>query len=253
MIMQAIRHEHPRPRPAVHARPSTGSRAIPGVGMLTNKIGVVPAHPANAQRLLARRGRLALVFPEGQKGIAQALLAALPAAPLRARRLRAHRDARRRADRARSPWSAPRTPCRSSPTCRCSQRLTGLIYFPVNHAFPHFGLAAGADVPAGQVQDPLPRADRPVRATGPTTRRTCRWSRASPRTSGRASRRRSTRSWLRVRPCGSVRVPPRGMTAGREDDAVAGLRWWPLRLGCSSALRRGRLQERARARRRRST
>ena len=23
------------------------------------------------------------------------------------------------------------------------QRLTGLIYFPVNHAFPHFGLAAG--------------------------------------------------------------------------------------------------------------
>jgi hypothetical protein len=22
------------------------------------------------------------------------------------------------------------------------QRLTGLIYFPVNHAFPHFGLAA---------------------------------------------------------------------------------------------------------------
>ena len=23
------------------------------------------------------------------------------------------------------------------------QRLTGLIYFPVNHAFPHFGAAAG--------------------------------------------------------------------------------------------------------------
>ena len=23
------------------------------------------------------------------------------------------------------------------------QRLTGLIYFPVNHAFPHFGVAAG--------------------------------------------------------------------------------------------------------------
>ena len=43
------------------------------------------------------------------------------------------------------------------------QRLTGLIYFPVNHAFPHFGLAAGADVPAREVQDPLPRADRPVR------------------------------------------------------------------------------------------
>jgi 1-acyl-sn-glycerol-3-phosphate acyltransferase len=24
------------------------------------------------------------------------------------------------------------------------QRLTGLIYFPVNHVFPHFGFAAGA-------------------------------------------------------------------------------------------------------------
>jgi hypothetical protein len=24
------------------------------------------------------------------------------------------------------------------------QRLTGLIYFPINHAFPHFGLAAAA-------------------------------------------------------------------------------------------------------------
>jgi hypothetical protein len=23
------------------------------------------------------------------------------------------------------------------------QRITGLIYFPINHAFPHFGLAAG--------------------------------------------------------------------------------------------------------------
>jgi hypothetical protein len=29
------------------------------------------------------------------------------------------------------------------------QRLTGLIYFPVNHAFPHFGLAAaGMYLPA---------------------------------------------------------------------------------------------------------
>jgi hypothetical protein len=24
------------------------------------------------------------------------------------------------------------------------ERLTGLIYFPINHAFPHFGLLAGA-------------------------------------------------------------------------------------------------------------
>ena len=26
---------------------------------------------------------------------------------------------------------------------RFLQRLSGLIYFPLNHAFPHFGLAAG--------------------------------------------------------------------------------------------------------------
>lgn len=26
---------------------------------------------------------------------------------------------------------------------RALERLTGLIYFPLNHAFPHFGLAAG--------------------------------------------------------------------------------------------------------------
>jgi hypothetical protein len=27
---------------------------------------------------------------------------------------------------------------------RMAQRISGLIYFPLNHAFPHFGLAAGA-------------------------------------------------------------------------------------------------------------
>ena len=77
-------------------------KGYPGVGMLANKIGLVAAHPANAQRLLRDEGRLVLVFPEGQKGTPQAVLAALPAAPLRPRRLRPHGDARRRADRARS-------------------------------------------------------------------------------------------------------------------------------------------------------
>ena len=46
---------------------------------------------------------------------------------------------------------------------RPMQRLSGLIYFPLNHAFPHFGLRRRADVHAGEVQDPLPRADRHVR------------------------------------------------------------------------------------------
>ena len=90
------------------------------------------------------------------------------------------------------------------------QRLTGLIYFPINHAFPHFGLAAGADVPAGQVPDPLPRADRHValRARG---RRRHRARRAgSPSGSGCASRRSWTTSYWRANPSGSVKFPAWG-------------------------------------------
>src|SRR3954462_13523048 len=43
-------------------------KGYPGVWMITNKIGLVAAHPANATRLLRDEGKLALVFPEGQKG-----------------------------------------------------------------------------------------------------------------------------------------------------------------------------------------
>ena len=61
------------------------------------------------------------------------------------------------------------------------QRLTGLIYFPINHAFPHFGLAAGLMYLPAKFPDPLPRAGRPVAATGRTTRTTSRSSAASAR------------------------------------------------------------------------
>ncbi|MEA2331968.1 MAG: hypothetical protein QOH58_2106, partial [Thermoleophilaceae bacterium] len=67
MIMQALRHEHPSPRP-LYMLAEHWFKGYPGVGLLTNKMGVVPAHPANAQRLLADEQRLALVFPEGMKG-----------------------------------------------------------------------------------------------------------------------------------------------------------------------------------------
>src|SRR4029077_10616250 len=67
MIMQAIRNEHPDPRP-IYMLGEDWFKGYPGVGMLANKIGLVTAHPANAQRLLCDEGRLALVFPEGQKG-----------------------------------------------------------------------------------------------------------------------------------------------------------------------------------------
>src|SRR4051812_49786024 len=66
MIMQAIRNEHPTPRP-LYMLGENWFKAYPGVGLLTNKIGLVAAHPANATRLLRDEGRLVMVFPEGVK------------------------------------------------------------------------------------------------------------------------------------------------------------------------------------------
>jgi 1-acyl-sn-glycerol-3-phosphate acyltransferase len=141
MIMQAIRHEHPRPRP-VYMLGENWFKGYPGVGMLANKIGLVGAHPANAQRLLRDEQRLVLVFPEGQKG---------------SRKLYWQRYRLRRFGRGGFVRTAMRAGVPIVPTAVMGaeeampifahvpllQRLTGLIYFPINHAFPHFGLAAG--------------------------------------------------------------------------------------------------------------
>jgi 1-acyl-sn-glycerol-3-phosphate acyltransferase len=116
-------------------------KGYPGVGLLTNKMGVVPAHPANAQRLLCDEQRLALVFPEGMKG---------------SRKLYWQRYKLRRFGRGGFVRTAMRAGVPIVPIAVVGaedampifahlplmQRLTGLIYFPVNHAFPHFGLAA---------------------------------------------------------------------------------------------------------------
>ncbi len=140
MIMQAIRHEHPAPRP-LYVLAEHWFKGYPGVSMLTNKIGVVPAHPANAQRLLSDERRLALVFPEGQKAT---------------RKLYWQRYKLRRFGRGGFVRTAMRAGVPIVPVAVVGaedampifahvpllQRLTGLIYFPVNHAFPHFGLAA---------------------------------------------------------------------------------------------------------------
>jgi 1-acyl-sn-glycerol-3-phosphate acyltransferase len=140
MIMQAIRHEHSRPRP-VYMLGEHWFKGYPGVGMLTNKIGLVAAHPANAQRLLHDEGQLALVFPEGQKG---------------SRKLYWQRYRLRRFGRGGFVRTAIRAGVPIVPVAVVGaeeampifahvpllQRLTGLIYFPINHAFPHFGLAA---------------------------------------------------------------------------------------------------------------
>jgi 1-acyl-sn-glycerol-3-phosphate acyltransferase len=141
MIIQALRNEHPARRP-LYMLGEHWFRGYPGVGMLTNKIGLVAAHPANAQRLLSDEGRLVLVFPEGQKG---------------SRKLYWQRYRLRRFGRGGFVKTALRAGVPIVPLAVIGaeeampifahvpllQRLTGLIYFPINHAFPHFGLAAG--------------------------------------------------------------------------------------------------------------
>jgi 1-acyl-sn-glycerol-3-phosphate acyltransferase len=141
MVMQAIRNEHPSPRP-LYMLGEHWFKGYPGIGMLTNKFGLVAAHRDNAQRLLYDEGRLAIVFPEGQKGSRKVFW----------QRYRLRRFGRggfvRTAIRARVPivpialiGGEEAMPIFAH--LRTMQRLSGLIYFPLNHAFPHFGLAAG--------------------------------------------------------------------------------------------------------------
>ena len=141
MIMQALRNEHPNPRP-LYMLGEHWFKGYPGVGMLANKIGMVAAHPANAHRLLHDEGRLVLVFPEGQKGT---------------RKVFWQRYKLRRFGRGGFVKTAIRAGVPIVPVAVMGaeeampifahvpllQRLTGLIYFPINHAFPHFGLLAG--------------------------------------------------------------------------------------------------------------
>ena len=94
-------------RPPLQGACRSSARCGPALG------GVV-AHPDNAYRLLREQKQLVLVFPEGSKGPAKHYTRALPAAPLRPGRLRRDRHAGRRARSSPSPWSAPRSRCRSS-------------------------------------------------------------------------------------------------------------------------------------------
>ena len=142
MIMQAIRNEHQHPRP-IYMMGEHWFKGYPGVGMLANKIGLVAAHPANAHRLLYDEGKLVLVFPEGQKG---------------SRKVYWQRYKLRRFGRGGFVKTAIRAGVPIVPVAvvgaeeampifahvKAMERLTGLIYFPINHAFPHFGLLAGA-------------------------------------------------------------------------------------------------------------
>lgn len=140
MIMQAIRNEHENPRP-LYMLGEHWFKGYPGVSMLAGKMGVVPAQRENAQRLLRDEGRLAVVFPEGQKGSRK----------LYWQRYRLRRFGRggfvRTAIRARVPI-VPVAVIGAEEAMpifahfRLLQKLSGLIYFPLTPSFPHFGLAA---------------------------------------------------------------------------------------------------------------
>ncbi len=140
MIMQAIRNEHESPRP-LYMLGENWFKGYPGISMLVNKMGLVPAHRENAQRLLKDEGRLAIVFPEGQKGSRKVYW----------QRYRLRRFGRggfvRTAIRAQVPivpiaviGAEEAMPIFAH--LRTLQKLSGLIYFPITPSFPHFGLAA---------------------------------------------------------------------------------------------------------------
>jgi 1-acyl-sn-glycerol-3-phosphate acyltransferase len=67
MIGRAVREELLGGR-AVHLASRQTFSAVPGLGTLLTKLGVVQAHPANLQRLLFDEQELVLAFPEGGAG-----------------------------------------------------------------------------------------------------------------------------------------------------------------------------------------
>jgi 1-acyl-sn-glycerol-3-phosphate acyltransferase len=138
MIAKAIREEHPHPRP-LNITVEHFFKGYPGFSMLIPKIGCVPAHPANVQRLLYDEEQLVLVFPEGRKGT---------------EKLYKDRYRLRRFGRGGFVEAAMRARAPIVPVCVVGaeeaapvfaqvgllKRLTGLLYFPITPTFPHFGL-----------------------------------------------------------------------------------------------------------------
>src|ERR671918_1246256 len=137
MIAKAIKEEHSRPRP-LHLTVEHFFKGYPGLAMLVNKIGGVPAHPANVQRLLYDERQLVLVFPEGRKG---------------SEKLYKDRYRLRRFGRGGFVEAAMRAEAKLVPIALVGaeeampvfaqveplRRLTGLIYFPITPTFPWLG------------------------------------------------------------------------------------------------------------------
>jgi 1-acyl-sn-glycerol-3-phosphate acyltransferase len=142
MIAKAIKEEHSRPRP-LHLTVEHFFKGYPGLAMLVNKLGGVPAHPANVHRLLCDEQQLVLVFPEGRKGTEK----------LYKDRYRLRRFGRGGFVEAAMRAGVPIVPIavvgaeEAMPTFAqvgLLRRLTGLIYFPITPLFPHFGPLLGA-------------------------------------------------------------------------------------------------------------
>jgi 1-acyl-sn-glycerol-3-phosphate acyltransferase len=136
-IGRAIREEHPNPRP-LNVTVEHFFKGYPLFSMLIPKIGCVPAHPANVQRLLADEEQLVLVFPEGRKGTEKPF----------------HQRYRlRRFGRGGFVAAAMRAQAKLVPVCvvgaeesapifahaKPLQKLTGLAYFPLTPTFPWLG------------------------------------------------------------------------------------------------------------------
>jgi 1-acyl-sn-glycerol-3-phosphate acyltransferase len=141
MIAKAIKEEHARPRP-LHLTVEHFFKGYPGLAMLVAKLGGVPAHPANVQRLLHDEEQLVLVFPEGRKGTEK----------LYKDRYKLRRFGRGGFVEAAMRAGAPIVPIavvgaeESMPAfaqLRPLQALTGLIYFPITPTFPHLGVLGG--------------------------------------------------------------------------------------------------------------
>jgi 1-acyl-sn-glycerol-3-phosphate acyltransferase len=146
MIAKAINEEHARPRP-LHITVEHFFKGYPFFSMFVAKIGGVPAHPANVQRLLHDEQQLVLVFPEGAKATAK----------LYKDRYKLRRFGRGGFVAAAVKAGVPIVPVavvgaeEAMPTFAqvgLLKRLTGLIYFPVTPLFPHLGLLGASYLPA---------------------------------------------------------------------------------------------------------
>ena len=174
------RRGHSLRRPRDHARhrdraatgpstawPTTCSSRLPVVGTLWSRVGGVVAHPDNAYRLLRDKRAAGSRVPRGDQGHGQARFASATTSGASAGAASSRSPCGPACRSSRSPWSAPRRPCRSSPSSTPSPRPSAS---PTSRSPPQM-LALGplglVDLTARQVQpagagpDPLRRPRRP--------------------------------------------------------------------------------------------